>query len=156
MNRVVAILILAVFTAAVSGVHEASPAARDEPAQPDDAQREKIARSLKELKIDGPVRIERRDGQKIDGRLLGFTPDTISVLLVKGKVVGTQTIPIADVKKVSKPPHKVRRVVLITVGVLLGACAAAIASYDQGSGPEAPALPSDIPPSPVDGLPSMP
>src|SRR5262249_46746992 len=96
------------------------------------------------------------------------TPDALTIETGKGKSTETRTLPIAEVKDVSKG-HKTRNIVLITTAVLFGVCAASLASYDEGhtlpeATPPASEPPRPDPPSapvgptlpPVDSLPSMP
>lgn len=145
MRRALSVVLLAVFTAAVSGVHEVSGAGQDRSQADGDAPRQEVARRLAEMPIGSPLEIETVRGGKVQAILESVAPDVVTVRLVSGSYTLSRTIPLDEIKSV----RRIRRVggistgtkvgigVVVGLGVAVGVCSAALGSETSSPGSRA-------------------
>jgi len=157
VKRVLSVLLLAALTATVSGLEEAPLAAQPPAAEQQQAPRDDILLALAGAKVGDVVRIETLDGTKVKGRLAAATRDGITLALGKGSGAELKTLRLDEIRKISKGGgHRTRNIALITLGVLVGACAATYASaaeinhgIPKTSPASAPVLEDGTPPPPA-------
>jgi hypothetical protein len=158
VKRVLSVLLLAALTATVSGLEETPLAAQPPAAEQQQAPGDDILLALAGAKVGDVVRIETLDGTKLKGRLVTATRDGITLAMGKGGGSELKTLRLDEVRKVSKGGgHRTRNIVLITLGVLVGACTASYASAGDmnhaipkaASPTSAPASEETTPPSAV-------
>ena len=131
MKRVMMVVLMAVLTAYVSGVDNATWAAEGlVQATPQRvAHRQELVEQLQTMKAGTPIEVERASGQKIKAVFQSVTADTITVLLPGGGQGVPQTIALDEITRVKPLGGHTARNVLIGVGVavaaLVGVCAAA-------------------------------
>jgi hypothetical protein len=130
MKRIACVVLLALMTAAISGVNDASAARTEQSAQTADAHRQEIAAQLKRIPLNSVVRIDQTDGQRLDAALQDITADAVVVTILEGPNRQQTTIPIDDIRRIERLRGHTLRNVLIVAGisaaVLVGACAAAL------------------------------
>jgi hypothetical protein len=130
MRRATSVVLLAVLTAALSGIDDISSAQQTQTTEASEAQRQKIAARLKGITLGSMVRIELADGEELEGVLEEVTADTISVITVENKKAVTQTLSIADIRDIERTNsgrlRKALRVAGITAAVVVGVCGAIV------------------------------
>lgn len=130
MRRIACVVLVALLTAAISGVTDASAARTEQSAQPAEVRRQEIAAQLKRIPLDSVVRIERTDGTRVDAVLQDVTADAVVVTILEGRDRRQATIPMDDIRRIERLRGHTLRNVLIVAGVsaaiLVGACAAAL------------------------------
>jgi hypothetical protein len=130
MRRASSVVLLAVLTALFSGVDDISGAQQTQTPQAEDTQRQKITARLKGIPLGSMVRIERTDGEELEGALVEVTSDTISVITVENKQATTETLAIAEIREIEKTNsstlRKALRVAGITAAVVVGVCGAIV------------------------------
>ena len=132
MKRVATVVLIALLTAAISGLDDASLARAEQGAQTADAHRQEIASRLKDIPVNSVVRIERTDGQTFNALLEDVTPDAITFTVLEGSNRAKETILIDEIQNIERVRgHKLRNVLIgvgIGAAVLVGTCAAALNS----------------------------
>jgi hypothetical protein len=134
MKRALAIVLIAVVTAAVSGINDQSWARERQSAQaPDtDAHRDLVRSRALALPADSPVEIEPLVGRKYKAILVGVQSDAILIKLLSGNDVSTRVVSFDEIKNIGKTKltrsqrHLARNILIglgITVAVVVGACA---------------------------------
>ncbi len=155
MNRVTAVVVIAALCAALFGVDQ-SDAAQDT------TSRQRIVSRVANLKVGDIVKLERTDGTKIEGILIGKTGDSVTVDVYRQRafrnpqLIGTETIALDDLKDIGKPLSGAR-IALITASVLVGTCAIAAVAVSaslegRAGGPPTAERGSMADPSDVSGL----
>jgi hypothetical protein len=135
MKRVMTVVLIAALTTLMLGVDRKSWASQEPDQKKREAQREVVARHLRDMHPGSTVRIERSDGTEVDAVIREITPDAVTVLVENRGQATTETIAIADIatienvslKKMSKT-KKVLIVAAVGLGVLVIATVAACAS----------------------------
>lgn len=153
MTRVIAILVVAALCATIFGVDEPTWAAQDDAAR-QAAERRAIVERISKIKVLSVVKIENKDGRKIEGMLTDKAPDSITVNVYQRRRfrrlrrVGMETIPIDDIKSIKKP-LTAAQTALITAGVIAGTCAALAITItaNMDTAPRAPGSLQDSPPA---------
>ena len=132
MKRVTTVVVIALLTAAISGLDDASLVRAEQGAQTAEAHRQEIAGQLKDIPVNSVVRIERTDGKTFNALLEDVTPDAITVTVLEGNTRAKETILIDEIKDIERVRgHKLRNVLIgvgIGAAVLVGTCAAALNS----------------------------
>jgi hypothetical protein len=130
MKRIACVVLLAVISAAVSGVDDASVARAEQGPQTVEAHRQEITAQLARIPVETVVRIERTDGQRVDAVLHDVTADAIVVTILEGRNRRQATIPLAAIRRIERLRGHTLRNILIAAGIgaaiLVGACAAAL------------------------------
>lgn len=132
MKRVMAVVLIAALTTLMVGVDRTSWASQERDQKTREAQREAVARHLRDMGRGSTVRIERTDGTTVDAVIQEITTDAVTVLVTEGNQAVTRTIAMADIatienvslKKMSKA-NKVLIGAAVAVGVLVMASLAA-------------------------------
>jgi hypothetical protein len=128
MTRAIAVIVVAALCAALFGVDGSMRAAQDDAAR-EAAHQQAISTRVFKIGVGSVVKVERKDGKKIEGVLTAKTPDSITVDVYqrrafrRPRLVGTDTISLGDIKELKKPLTRTQ-VALITTGVVVGSCAA--------------------------------
>ena len=110
MKRAMAVVLLAVLTVVVSGIDAASSAPPGTDTQNEEARRQQVAARLNKLAAGSIVRIERTDGERLSVVLVEARPDVITVLLLGGAPVRSQTIPFGEIEEVEAGDRRVVRI----------------------------------------------
>ena len=139
MTRVIAVIVVAVLCAAVAGVDVSVSAAQDDAAR-QAARQQAISTRVGKIDVGSAVKIERKDGRKIEGVLKAKTPDSVTIDIYqrrafrRPRLVSTDTVSLDDIKEIKTPLSRAQ-VALISTGVVVGTCAvlAAVVSSSLGS-----------------------
>jgi hypothetical protein len=130
MKRIAYVVLLALMTAAIFGVNDASAARTRPTAQTTDAHRQAIAAQLKRIPLDSVVRITQTDGRQFDAVLRDITADAVVVATLGGPNRQQTTISIDDIRRIERlRGHRLRNVLIVagvSAAILVGACAAAL------------------------------
>lgn len=134
MKRAISVVLLALFTAAVSGVDEVVVAGQTPSQAQVEAHRQSIAAQLSAIPVGSAIEIEPVKGRKFRALLEGVTADAVSVRLVSGNYTISRTIPLDDIRNVKQVSGaktlstgtKVKIGVGVGAAVLVGACAASL------------------------------
>lgn len=110
MKRAMAVVLLAVLTAVVSGIEAASLEPQDKDASREEARRQEIARRLNAIAAGSIVRIERVDGEDVSAVLVKATPDAITIVLLDEPAVKSDTIPLNEIKQIETANRRVVRI----------------------------------------------
>jgi hypothetical protein len=142
MKRALAIVLIAVMTAAVSGINDQSWARERQSTQAPstDAHRDLIRSRALALPVDSPVEIEPFMGRKYKAILLGVQADAILIKVLSANDVSTRVVSLDEIKNIRKTTltrsqARLARNILIGLGitaaVLVGACAIAVANLND-------------------------
>ena len=129
MTRALAVLLVATLCAAMFGVDGSVWAAQDA-ATREAARRKAVFDSVSKIQVGSFVRVQEMNGRRIQGVLAGKMPDSIDVAVYVSRPflpprrVGTETIPLEEIRSIKKP-LTAGQAAAITAGVVLGACAVA-------------------------------
>lgn len=130
MKRVATVLLIALLTAAISGLSDGSLARAEQREQKAEAHRQEIAAQLKDIPLNSVVEIELTDGETVNAILEEVTPDGITVMVLERDNRVRKTILIDDIEDIERVGgHKLRNVLIgvgIGAAVLVGTCAAAL------------------------------
>ena len=132
MKRALTVVLIAVLTAAISGIHDTSWANQTLASQ-EEMHRRKIAAALATIPLGSPIEIDPVRGETFEAVLEDISPDTIVVRLATGNNAVTRTILIDEIQSLKRirkiNDHRIRTiVVLVGIGAavaLVGACASA-------------------------------
>lgn len=137
MKRVMAVLLISVLATSVLGVDSTSLAGQDAGDRARQRERDQVARALGGLRRGVTVEIVRGDGTKISAVIQDVGTDSLTVLTDVSGHVETQTIAIADIKSIKAANlkkmshgHRVLLVTAVTLGVIVGVCAAYVLTLD--------------------------
>src|SRR4029450_6587033 len=128
MTRAIAVIVVAALCAALFGVDGSMRAAQEDAAR-EAAHQQAISTRVFKIGVGSVVKVERKDGRKIEGVLTAKTPDSITVDVYqrrafrRPRLVGTDTISLGGIKELKKPLSRTQ-VARITSGVVAGSCAA--------------------------------
>jgi hypothetical protein len=133
MKRALSVVLIALLTAAISGIHDTTWASQT-PASQAEAHQKKIAAIVAAIPAGSPVRIDPVRGETFEAVLDGISADAIVVRLATGNGAVTRTIPLDEIENLKQirklNDHRLRTViVLVGVGaavVLVGTCANAL------------------------------
>ena len=100
MKRVMAIVLIAVLTAVVSGIDAASLGNEDQDARKEEARRQTITARINDIAVGSIVKIEETDGKKLSAAVVEATPDALTIIRLEGATVRTQTIASNSIKKI--------------------------------------------------------
>src|SRR4030095_12458299 len=130
MTRAIAVIVVAALCAALFGVCGSMRAAQDDAAR-DAAHQQAISTRVFKIGVGSVVKVERKDGRKIEGGLTAKTPDSITVDVYqrrafrRPRLVSTDTISLGDIREIKKPLTRTQ-ITLITTGIAVGSCAAIV------------------------------
>jgi hypothetical protein len=155
MKRALAVVLIAVVTAVVSGINDQSWARERQSNQPadTDAHGDLIRTRALAIPIDSPVEIEPLSGRKYKAILVGVQSDAILVRLLSSGDTSTHTIALDQIKNIKTTKltrsqgHLARNILIglgVTAAILVGACAIALANMNDIS-PLAPHEPDTHP-----------
>jgi hypothetical protein len=137
MKRVIAVLLMSVLATSVLGVDSTSLSQQDSRDGGRQRERDQVARTLGGMRRGATVEIVRTDGTKISAVIQDVGIDSVTVLTDERGQVETQTIAVSDIRsiKLANPRkmshgHKVLLVTAVTLGVIVGVCAAIILNID--------------------------
>jgi hypothetical protein len=132
VKRALIVVLIALLTASVSGINDASLAGERQAAPAGDAQQRAIASRVSRIGVNHVVRIERTDGTISNALLEEVMPDAITVTILEKQNRRRETIPFAQIRTIDEVRgHRLRNVLIgvgIGVAVLVGTCAAALSS----------------------------
>ena len=148
MKRALSVALIAVLTAAISGIHDTSWASQA-PASQAEAHRTKIAATIGAIPVGSPIEIDPVRGEKFEAVLEDILPNAIIVRLTTGNYAVTRTIPLDEIQNLKKirklNDHRTRNVIILVgvgaVVVLVGACANALSNADTSQGAPESAVP---------------
>jgi len=138
MTRAIAVIVVAVLCAAVAGVDVSLSAAQD-----DAARQQAISDRVRKINVGSVVKLERKDGRKIEGVLKAKTLDSVTIDVYqrpafrRPRLVSTDTVSFDEIKEI-KTPLNSAQVALISTGVVLGTCAVLVAVVSSSRASQAP------------------
>jgi uncharacterized membrane protein affecting hemolysin expression len=122
MRRALTVIVVAILTAVLSGIHDPSMAAEEQQAQLE-GHRQVIATQVQGLPVGTAVRIDMIDGRHLDGVIEQVNADSIVAIVSEGRQVSTQTVAFADIKRIQsdKVYRRHKRNIAIGTTVAIGA-----------------------------------
>src|SRR6185436_691706 len=142
MTRAIAVIVVAVLCAAVAGVDVSLSAAQDDAAR-QAARQQAISDRVRKINVGSGVKLERKDGRKIEGVLKAKTLDSVTIDVYqrpafrRPRLVSTDTVSFDEIKDI-KTPLNSAQVALISTGVVLGTCAVLVAVVSSSRASQAP------------------
>ena len=110
MKRALTVVVVALLTAALSGVNTVSQALQGTETPSEEARRQDIATRLNSVATGYIVTIERTDGQRLRAVTVEATPESLTFILLDADTVESQTIPLADIRQVEREGRRVVRI----------------------------------------------
>jgi hypothetical protein len=137
MKRAATVVLIAVLTAMLSGIKDATWARQTPDTQAGDAHQKEIATRLAGIPVGSAIELELVGGAKFQALLDIVAPDSITVRMASGDFAFTRVIPLDEiktVKRIRRIGRSMTRRILFGLGiggaVVVGACAAALAFLD--------------------------